>query len=287
MKSILDYEHGMHRDIAEHIYHQRVLGLASKHALDLVRRSPAHYRDWIDGAQEESNDDLAFGKLVHVALLEPDRFAREFLVEPEWGSCRKNDADGTTTEQGRENKRRRDEWRTEHATATLVTAADHAVCRKMAGAIRKHPTAAKLFESDHVAEVTVRWRDEETGLECKMRTDLYIPELGVIVDLKSTRDASENGFIRDSSAFGYHRQDAFYREGMRAIGLPIEHFVFVAAEKKGPCAVGTYNHCERDLRRGLDSIREDLNMLAEAIETDNWKAYADGIVTVELREWAA
>lgn len=287
MKTILEYGHGLHKDLADEVYHQRVKGLASKHALDKVKQSPAHYKTWLDGAESLDNEAMRFGKAFHMALLEPGKFEATYVVEPDFGYLLKHDASGTTAEQGKANKERKKQWEADHGDAVRMTADDYATTVSMARAIRKHPTASKLLESESFAEVTLRWKDPATGLECKARPDLYIPSLGLIVDLKTARDASASGFIRDSSAYGYHRQDAFYRDGMAALDLACDHFLFLAVEKTGPCAVGTYNHCEADVQRGRDSIARDLATLAEAIETDTWKAYADGIVTVELRAWAA
>lgn len=287
MKTILDYEHGLHRDVADEVYHSKVKGLASKHALDRVRRSPAHYLAWLGETEKRDTAALAFGKAFETCLLEPQRFEGTYIVEPDFGYLLKHDASGTTAEQGKANKERKRAWEAEHAGALRMTAEDYAAAMGMAHAIRQHPTASKLLSHESFVQVTLRWKDPTTGLECKARPDLYIPDLGVIVDLKTAEDASEQGFITASSRFGYHRQDAMYRDAMAAIGMPVEHFLFLMVEKESPHAVGVYNHCEADVERGRVSINRDLARLAEAIETDNFGAYSDGIVTVELRAWAA
>jgi hypothetical protein len=82
--SILDLADGVHRDFSPDQYHAPVLGVASKSALDKVRRSPAHYRAWLNGTDTvETSGALTFGQAFHCALLEPERYALEYAAEPE------------------------------------------------------------------------------------------------------------------------------------------------------------------------------------------------------------
>ena len=50
---ILQLPDGVHSDLTDAVYHQRTLGVVSKTALDLISRSPAHYKAWIDSEAEE------------------------------------------------------------------------------------------------------------------------------------------------------------------------------------------------------------------------------------------
>ncbi len=272
---ILDLASGLHRGIPEAVYHARVRGLASKGALDKVRRSPAHYAAWLAGLADETSDALDFGKAFHCASLEPELFAERYTIEPTFGDCRK-----------KENKANRDAWRKENEGALLLSMNDHLACRAMAESIRKHPVASRLLEGGD-RELTVRWRDEATGLECKARADQYRPDRRLVVDVKTTEDASPDGFRKSVARYGYHRQAALYREGFAAAGAPVDFFLFVAVEKVAPFAVGVYALDADAEKRGRDSVREDLAKLADCIERDVWPAYSDSILTLDLPAWAA
>ena len=51
----------------------------SKSGLDQFRKSPAHFRAWQDGTtKNESSPALEFGTAVHMAILEPELFAKSY-----------------------------------------------------------------------------------------------------------------------------------------------------------------------------------------------------------------
>lgn len=267
---------GLHADIAEERYHGRELGVASKSALDLVRRSPAHYYAWVRGEiDDEDSPALAFGRAFHTALLEPEKYARRYIVEPDFGDCR-----------FKENKARRDEWRREAAGRVPVDASDARRIERMVEAVRRHPRARNLIAGGQ-PEVTVKWIDEATSLTCKGRVDYYRPDLRLIVDAKTALDASPGAFRKSCASYGYGRQEAMYRAGFAAIGKPVEHFVFLAVEKEPPYQVGLYNLTPESVARGHESIRRDMETLAECIRTNRWPGYSEEIVELELPPWAA
>jgi len=267
-------ESGIIRGVPSDVYHARQIGIASKSALDLVHRSPAHYKAWVDGAEEEPSDALTFGSAFHVALLEPDTFATRYAVEPDFGDCRR-----------KENKAARDAWRAEHAGAEPLDATDARHIAGMVAAVRAHPLASRMIRGGE-AEVTLRWIDEATGLPCKSRVDYYVPGRRLVVDAKSTRDASPEAFRKSVANFRYHVQDAFYREAFRACGAPIEHFAFIAVEKLPPYAVAVYALDPGAIARGQAAARTDLETLARCLQENTWPGYPAEIHTLDLPPWA-
>ena len=87
------------------------------------------------------------------------------------------------------------------------------------------------------AEQPVFWKDPITGLFCKAQLDMLIAADRLIVDAKTTGARSEEEFIMDCLRFGYDRQAAFYVDGCRAGGVPIESFLIVGIQKQKPHAV--------------------------------------------------
>ena len=278
---------GVHPKVPDAIYHERLPGLVSSTAIGRFIKSPAHYKAWLDGSTgEESSAPLDFGRGFHCAALEPDVFARKYAVEPDFGSCRKNDADGTTTEQGKENKARRDTWRSQNAFAALISADDWVAMSGMAKSIREHPIAGELISCGE-AELTALWTDEETGLRCKARADYYRRDLRTIIDIKTTTDASPHEFERSVAKWGYHRQRALYGDGFAACGAPVDNFVFLVVEKTPPYAVGLYVLDLEGVVRGRESVRAAMTSLADCLRADVWPAYSPKIVTLSVPKWAA
>src|SRR3546814_4013827 len=81
----------------------------------------------------------------------------------------------------------------------------------------RDPDVAAIFEEGD-SEVTLRWTDEATGLQCKARADRWNRLRRYMAALKTTDDASERGFGRSVVKYGYDVRHAHYFEGARACG---------------------------------------------------------------------
>ncbi len=272
---IADLPHGLHLNIPPAMYHARVPGMVSKSALDLVHRSPAHYKAWCDGGEDDQTEALFLGGAFHCALLEPERFESEFVEMPDFGDRRFKEAKDASKK-----------WADANATKTHLTAEQARAIRGMVASIRKHPLASKALR-DGEPEATVRWRDEETGLECKARADYLVRRLEMVIDVKSADDASYEAFRRAVVRYRYHVQDALYRSAFGAIGAPVRHFVFVVVEKRAPFAVATYTLDTDAIQRGYAHARLDIDTLACCVREDDWPGYPTTIQTLDLPPWAA
>lgn len=278
--NILTLPHGLHPGIDASVYHQRHLGLASNSALGLVLRSLAHYKAWVDRGDdddegEEPSAALAFGAAFHCAVLEPSVFARTYVERPDLG-------DGRT----KEGKALREAWRKQHAGKTEISLQDLRTISGMRTALHQHPLASRILR-DGQSELTLRWRDSETGVECKSRADYYVPTMRLVADIKTTQDARREAFRKSIATYRYHLQDALYRSGFAAVGAPVDHFVFIAIEKVPPYAIGVYSLGSDGVGEGYSLARRALDKLATALKTDDWPAYDVGIQQLDLPPWAA
>lgn len=265
---------GLHANVSTTRYYTRALGQVSKSGLDRFHRSPAHYRAWIESKLDKDTVALTFGRAFHCAILEPERFESEYATRPEFGDCRR-----------KENKARRDEWNDAHAGHNVVDAEDMAAIEGMRDAVLRHPLAGKMIR-DGQSELTAVWDDPDTGLRCQCRADYYVRKLAMILDVKSTEDASEDAFLRSVVKYRYHVQDALYRFGFSAVGETVQHFCLVAVEKTPPFAVGIYTLDADGIGRGYSAARRDIDGLAECVRTNNWPSYPERIQTLELPPWA-
>jgi hypothetical protein len=266
---------GLHLDVTPEQYYRRELGVVSKSALDYVLEAPAVYKAWIDGElADEDSEALAFGRAFHVACLEPARFADAYAVSPDFGDCRYAGP-----------KASRDAWRREHSGKTWIAAKEGKTLRGMAMALARHPVAAKILASG-LAESTLRWDDEGVGLPCKGRPDWLCPDIALCADLKSAMDPSERAFQRDCENYGYHRQDAFYRDGLEAVGQGVDTFLFIVIGKSPPHLVGLYSVRGRDVERGRETNRRLMRTLSTCVTKGIWPGLPESVVEVSLRKWA-
>lgn len=235
--------------------------------LKQIAKSPAHAKAYLQ-QQQEPTPAMLFGTAFHTCVLESERFDNEYAVFE--GDKRTKDGKATYERLVSEGK-------------TIISASDYATITAMASAIGDHPAASKLVRGDGKTEVSMFWDDDETGLACKCRPDIWLMRGAgsVIVDLKTTEDASPEGFSRSIQTYGYGIQAAHYLAGSGA-----DAFLFVAVEKKAPFAVAVYELdplsleiCEKQ-RRGL------LEYWANCREAEMYPAYSDECQMISLPAWA-
>jgi hypothetical protein len=245
----------------------------SKHELDLVSKSPAHYQE-SKVNPPETTPAMAFGTAAHAWILEPDTAAEQVVVAP---SCDRR------TKAGKEAWA---EFQTIAGNKTVVSQEDANHLAKMSAAVNAHPIARTLLNAATGTEVSVQWQDERTESLCRCRPDLMTPDF--IVDLKTTYDASEEAFSKTVYKYRYHVQAAYYLDGCKSHNLvsPDATFLFVAVERKPPYGVAIYALPKDDLDRGRYQYERDLTRYAHCMKTGHWFGYTETINYIQLPTYA-
>lgn len=277
---------GVYPGISMAVYHK--WPAASNSRLSKIRQSPAHLKAYMDDPTDTAT--FAFGRAVHSAVLEPDDFARQYVIADRCSAIKKDKErcsnTGTCYIGG--------EWfcgvhgkglGPNMTSATVLSATDYNTILKMRDAVYAHPKARKLLTGKGMAELSALWNDSANGLLCKARFDRFAPDFGAIVDIKTTDNASKEAFRRSIHNYGYHRQAALYLAGAKATGLQAEHFVNIAVEKTRPYAVATYRVDEGTLEAGIQTLRPLLDRYKQCIETDTWPGYSDQIEDISIPEY--
>lgn len=179
-------------------------------------------------------------------------------------------------------------WTEKNQGRTILTDEQFAQLSAMRDAVMDHPMARALLTSKPgVAEYSVYWNDPITGELCRCRPDFW-REDDVIVDLKTTDDASPEGFAKSIANWRYDVQDPYYRDGIKAAtGRTVKAFVFLAVEKKFPHAVGCYVLDPESVELGRAQYRADLDRFHECRVSEQWPGYGDKIQTISLPAWHA
>lgn len=272
---------GIYPDIPAEAYHLRELGVVSKSALDIVDRAPAKYLDWVKGRDRVETGALRLGKAIHMAILEPELFARTYVIEPDFGPTRKTD--DVSSEKAKENKLRKQAWHAEHKGTTILDSAEGRHTLGMVRSVAADEDARALLEAG-LSELTSIWDDEGTGLRCKARLDHYRPDLETIVDVKSTTDARSESWKWQAGDLAYYRQDPFYRDAMGIHGVCVRAFVFILVEKTPPYLVNVVQLDAEDVAIGREENRDLIQLLADCLVTNTWPGYPrNGIETIKLR----
>jgi hypothetical protein len=105
--------------------------------------------------------------------------------------------------------------------------------------VMEHPISKRLLTPTlGQPEVTVIFTDAETGLRSKARVDrLPDAHMRAAIDLKTSSDASLNGFGRSIMKYGYQTQAGLYIHALNSVGIEADTFIFVVVETKLPYQV--------------------------------------------------
>jgi len=258
-------------------YHQHPA--ISKSHLDAINLSPLHYWSrFVDPNRKAPTPTPAmeFGSAVHAAVLEPEVFAVKYKLAPDLPK---------TTKAGKE------AWAEAAAPGVeLLRPDDWNAIQSIKAAVAGHPMASKVLTAAGTAEQSLFTIDDATGLEIKCRPD-YLTDSGWLIDLKTTQDASLDGFQRTIANFRYHVQAAHYlRTYTLSTGNKPKGFIFVAVEKTYPYAVQVFKCTDELISTGLIAVLRNLEQLRESFELfpkeTPWPSYSNQIVEINLPPWA-
>lgn len=370
---------GIYADISNANYHGGA-GV-SKSGLDLVRRSPMHYKSVRDSANDnEPTPAQAIGTAAHSIILEPKEFAKEYclglrpqdvpdaimgrdtlvaMVEKlNEARLPKLVTGGTKAEQvarimaeiatgddaadavnaeafnGMKGAELKAQLEALNETRTGLLSTNGSIS-ELAELLRTNGVPVKLWSeaqsewaanNGHRKVLTQEQFDQLRGMHDAVMAHpaarFFLTKANnVVVDLKTTEDASLEGFSKSIANWGYDVQHPYYLDGLRlaleqsdsvppAVGTaelsaywndPItgvlcrcrpdfwrgqpDHFVFVAVEKKKPYAVGVYVLDADSVASGRAQYREGLDKYAHCLASDNWPGYGDKVQTISVPAW--
>lgn len=261
---------------------------ASASRLKALRQSPAHLRAEID-CPKEPTPEMRLGTLLHSAIIEPAKFFAEHVALPDFASGLR-DEKGNLYKSPKATNKYRDlvaDWQRENPGLTVIDADEYALIVSVAVAVKAHPAVNAILANtpEGWREVSYIWTDKETGVRCKARADIFCEALDMLLDFKSTANASKPAFTRTIINFGYHHQADFYLGGCAALGKPIESFVFVPFEKTLPFAAAPYRLRDEALELAHKQNRDALRQYAECLETGEWPAYSPEIEDISVPDW--
>jgi len=244
-----------------------------------LRQSPAHYRHRLQDPPD--SDTLRSGRVVHTAVLEPDKFESRYAV---W-EARK--ADGTMA------ARYGKPWDQFVAEATgdkreVITLDQHRHAMAIRKAVRGDRCALDYIDGGQ-AEVVLDWRMH--GRQCKGRVDMIALQVRddppTIVGLKTTVDARPFLFGAHAARLGYHLQWAWYFDGFKALTGEIPLMVEIVVEKTPPHAVAVYRITNDIIEQGREEYMQLLDLLAECEVNDRWPGPTFGMVhDLTFPSWA-
>jgi hypothetical protein len=238
-----------------------------------IKRSPQHYRHALTNPRDTG--PMRLGTAAHCAVLEPERFAREFAV---WSRRT------STGAMAPRNGQHWEAFKAQHDGRTIITEDDYVLAMAMRDAVRGTPAAMRYLEAGD-PEVTLQWQTPD-GRACKGRVDWLTQVDGpVLVGLKTARDCRHFAFGAAAAKLGYPMQWSWYQEGYETISGVRAKVVEIVVESAAPHSVAVYHITDDILAYGREEYRALLKILDECEATNVWPGPVPGEEILTLPSW--
>ena len=206
--------------------------------LGLLAKSPAHYDHYRNNPDlRPETKALKFGRAFHLCMLEPKKFDKQVVVEP------------NVNKRTKEGKEIISKFMEDNIGNTILTQDDFDSLIGMRNRLFSSHECMDLL-SDGVSELPQAWKDNDLDVLCKCKADYWNDKTKTLVDIKTTMDASPNGFKYSVKKYSYDRQSAYYSDGFNA-----ERFIFIVVEKTPPYNLGIYICGPELLETGRDKYK--------------------------------
>lgn len=267
---------GVHDAIDATQYH-RSTGI-TKSGLLMLRKSPAHFWDWLNSEPTESTPAMNLGTATHTLLFEPHKWSKEIMVVPADAPKKPTKAQLEAEKPKAETIRIIEWWKEFEKKSNgycVITQEQNEQAKGMVNAVLACDEVVQLMKHPSArAEVSIMAKEHIDGMDidCKMRCDMLTEDGKTIIDLKTTEDASYDEFSKSFMKNGYWMQAAHYIATARKAGIPVERFIFIAAEKNAPYIVSLYTLDDKSLQRAFEIRERLLKTLANCMKTGKFPA---------------
>lgn len=258
---------GIYFDLPNEQYHASE-GVSKSGLWTLQTQSPVHYKFAV--REEKNHFDL--GTAIHTALLEPEKVEAQIVRGPD--------------------DRRGNKWKDLAEVCKidgkiLLTSGDYDDMLAIRDAVHADATVNSIITGGiPIVEASGYINDPVTGELIRVRPDLYRDDIGIMVDVKSCASAHPDDFARSVVNYGYHAQEAFYSDAWRALGKPVEGFLFLAFEKKSPYAFSLFELPPSIVEEGRALMRQALDTYHECRVKNEWPGYGSGVQELSFKRWA-
>ena len=222
--------------------------------LSMLNKSPLTLQAYLDGERQES-DAFALGEAVHLGILEPEKFI-DIVVWDE-----RMFPQPTKTIRTKENRVWLSTFKKVHKGKLIIKRNHYNLACDMIDSAKNKPAVLEELKESHKELVALK---SINGINCKSKGDI-VPFNGEwMKDLKTTKDASLEGFKKSCEDYGYYRQAAMY---CHMFGK--SKFKFIVIEKQPPFHIGIYEVSQEKLEQGWQEIEKLIEAYKFYFQSDN------------------
>lgn len=249
--------------------------------------SARHLKAVLDAPPKPATAAMELGTAIHMAVLEPERFAAEVVIAPDvfvtaGGSL-------STAKDARA-------WRESvRADALVLTAKQHDNCQMARAAVLAHEDGKAWLDASDLVEHEAFWTEDVDAagvvksVDCRMKADGISTRLGLLWDLKSigTTQAplSVDRCCKAIALSLYHGQLGYYQRGLAKNGITIDAVGWVFVESQAPFDVVVIQADADMMTKGYELAERLLARYATGLVTGRWPGVAEKLVIGKLPKW--
>ena len=253
--------------ISNPVYHGRKTHLSSTN-IRTFKKNRKQFEYSLSHDLVKQTKAMADGTAIHAFLLERAVFDSDFAIKP--ADMRLNTKEGK-------------KWAIDNKNKIIIDFDLGSNLFEIEKSVLNSP-AKLIYDIKGQAELSYFWDD--LGLvKGKCRPDWISDDGNIVVDIKTTTDASPKGFQKSIAHWGYHLQLGWYIRGLRKLGLPAKEFIFIAIEKTPPFSVGVYRANKEMITYANDEINNLVYEIDESLKSDDFPDYTPEILDLGLPNW--
>lgn len=265
----------------------------SASAIKKLKVSPAHYKEEEEITETEA---LLFGSAYHCFVLEPEKFESEYYIFNDQAICQVLIGEGYKSPRSTKAYK---EWEESEmriiGDKKVISIQTMETIKSMKARLFNHPYAKMLLSNGLNEQGYFGTIQTEAGeIKVKFKPDHINEKKKIIVDLKTTIDASMDGFTKNAASLDYHIQASFYSDLMEMVAGDNRtyKFFFIAQEKKAPYAFNIFEASPQFISQGRFEYEMLLQLYKYCTDNNHWPGYQVwcqnpyGILELKLPSWA-
>lgn len=220
----MEIKNGHYLNLSNKDYHAS--SAVSRSKLCWLDKSISYYNyKTSDTAEFKETDDMRIGEAVHIMILQPDLASGSIVIAPEVNK---------KTKLGRESAKF---FAESNVGKVILTEQQYEMAKTISTLLYSRiDNELPGFFAHSVNESSIFF--DYDGIQYKCRPDSFVN--GVVVDIKTTKDAGKRAFQRSCIEYYYFLQAAMTKLGLASVGVEMKQFAFACVEKTEPYVTGMY-----------------------------------------------
>jgi PDDEXK-like domain of unknown function (DUF3799) len=185
------------------------------------------------------------------------------------------------------------EFEEANKSKTILNSKEHERASGAIKAVCNHDDSVKIVNACSTQVIAIA---EHPVLKCRMKGAIdLLPDLGrcsallaeYAFDLKTSADASPEGFAMQCWRLGYAVQAAFYGDLLELCGRKTSTFGFIVVENEPPHQVAIH-YFKRDSIEIIEARKKYegwMKAYLSCVETNNWPGYGSEWTRIEFKPW--